>query len=564
VRSTIRWNHLLLALVALLWGPGDRSARAGGEDLHALVAEAGRLFRSGDYAAAQEKFAAAEVLAPENRLLAYNRGLAYQAAGEIEKAEDYYRRSLLASDPALNARTWFNLGDLEVLKARAKLGEDPVKIPPDGRQEILDHLDRAVARFRSVLEAKPGDPDARYNIEVVRLYVKDLLDRWRKADREKARNESNLVQYLEYLMGQQEMLENGTEFLKGTEGAEEDSDRPVHLEELRLVQGELAGEMPHLRDKVKEHLAQLTKAAASGAPGGAGGAAGQPPPDPKFTEKVKKLEEQMLRLVDVTEDAMNKAVEALQAVNLGQAETVQHNAWRNLFTLWKGLADFARALGRGIQRQSALVSATESFAESASGGEDEDQRKKEEQAAGKQKEQQTNVRELVTLMEHRARAQIEQIDKMPDPGSGGGKAPPGQPNPAELRDAFTKALALLPTADHAMESAETALGDRKWSTALDKEKEAAKILDEIRKLFEKFQKKQDQPQNQKDQQKKNEPKKDEREQPKENKPKEKEPQKLSPEQAQRLLQKMRENRKKREKQRRETQMGRRGRVEKDW
>jgi len=561
VNARTGWRHLVVALIALLFGPGDRPARAGGNDLHALVADGGRLFRSGNYAAAQEKFAAAEVLSPENPLLAYNRALAYQAAGEIEKAEEYYRKSALASDPALNARTWFNLGDLEVQQAKAKLGADPVKIPASGRQEILDHLDRAVARFRSVLEAKPGDRDARYNIELIRLYVKDLLDRWRKADREKARKESNLVQYLEYLMGQQEMLEQGTEYLKGAEGTEEDQDRPVHLEELRLVQGELADEMPHLKDKVKEHVARLSSQAASGAPGGAGGA---PPPDPKLAEKMKQYEEQALRLVGTTEDAMKKAVEALGAANLGQAETLQHNAWKNLFTLWKGLADFARALARSIRLQNGIVSSTEPFAEAPAEEKDDAGKTREKQSAEKQQEQQTTVRELVTLMEHRARAQIQQIDKMPGPGPGGGKAPPGQPNPAELREAFKKALALLPTADEAMESAASALGDRHWSAALEKEREAAKILDEIRKLFEKFQKKQDQQQNKKNQPKQDDRKQDNREKQKQKSPPEKQPQKLSPEQAQRLLQKMRENRKKREKQRRETRMGHRGRVEKDW
>jgi hypothetical protein len=561
VSSRVGWHPLVVALIVLLGGPGDRSARADENDLHGLVAEGGRLFRSGDYAAAQEKFAAAEVLAPENPLLAYNRGLAYQAAGEIEKAEEYYRKSALASDPALEARTWFNLGDLEVQKAKAKLGEDPVKIPAGERQEILDHLDRAVARFRSVLEAKPDDRDARYNIELIRLYVKDLLDRWRKADREKARKESNLVQYLEYLMGQQKMLEHGTESLQYVEGTDADTDRPVHLQELRLIQGELADEMPHLRDKVKEHVTQLTGQAASGAPGGPGG---QPSPDPKLAEKMKQYEEQALRIVGATEAAMKKAVAALEAANLDQAESHQHDAWQNLFTLWKGLADFQRALARGIRLQNALVASTEPFAEASGEEKSEDEKTREKQSAGKQREQQSTVRELVTLMEHRARAQIQQIDKMPGPGPGGGKAPPGQPNPAELREAFKKALGLLPTADEAMASAASALGDRKWSAALEKERDAAKILDEIRKLFEKFQKKKNQPQDQKNQPKQDDRKQKNREKPEQKKPEEKQPQKLSPEQAQRLLQKMRENRKKREEQRRETRMARRGRVEKDW
>ncbi len=524
-------------------------AALGGETVHGLVEAGKRLFAEGKFDEAQAKFAAAEVKAPENPIIAYNRALAYQAAGNVTQAEAYYRKADYSRDADLNARTTFNLGTLRVMKARALLGEDPAKVGKEAREAILDHLEAAVARFRTVLEARPKDPDARYNIEVIRLWVKDMTDRWRKADREKARNEADLVKYLEYLMNAQEALKDETEALEEREDPA--SGRPVRLEQVIRVQEELGDEIPHLKDKVKAFIQKVAeKTAAPGAPGAAA-----PKADPKQLEKLTQAEAQLTALADRAGKAMDEAVLALGDLALDRAAASQSTAHDRLLDMWKGLADFMAILARAIRGQDAVIAGTEPYCEEAA---QEEARAEEIEAAKRLQKDQVEVRDLVPLLTVRAQGMKSQLQKAPTPKPG--EQPPGQPSPQEIVKAFDKALELLPDADAAMEAAVRAVGDRSWKTGLEEEKKAAEILKKIRDLFKNQkkdeQKKQDQKKN--DSKKKDEPKKDEQ------KKQPRDPKKMTQEEADRQLQKMREKRKKREKKRHAEAAARRPRVEKDW
>jgi len=546
---------LVLGLLAAA-APADAAADAEGDTVYTLVEKGRQLFRAGKYKEAQEKFAEAEVKAPENRLVAYNRACAYHGAGDLDKAEEYYRKVDVSTDVDLSTRTAFNLGTLQVHRARALLGKDPLQVPVETRKDILDCMENAVARFRTVLEARPGDRDARYNIEVVRLWVKDMLDRWRKADREKARKESDLLRYLETLMLAQDGLREETEALEKGEDA---SGKPVRLEQVIMVQEELVEEMPHLRAKVKEHLEKMAKPPANPR---------TPPPaqqDPKMEEKLKKAGEALGTLVDQAEESMGKAVGALNDVKLVDAASSQTSAHDSLFQMWKGLADFGAVLARAIRDEEEVIAGTGPFAGLESGEKEELEEAEAEEASERLKEDQEKVRDLVPLLSARAGMAVKQLEKTANNTGGAPPQPGGQPSPQETKKALEKALLLLPKADEAMEGAVEALGGRRWKEGLEQEKEAEKILKEIQKLFKNKQQKQNDKKNQ-DGKKKQDKKKDEQQKKNEKneKNKKKDPKKMDREQAKRQLQKMRESRKKREKKRHAAEMARRPRVEKDW
>ena len=551
-------------LVALALGLGWAApARAGDRDqAYTLVKEGRELFDNEKFTEAQEKFQAAELLEPESSLIAYNRARTYHAAGDLEKAREFYSKARATTDVELIARIAFNLADLEVLAARSQLGDKPEAVAGEARKEILDHLYGAVARYRSVLEVKSDDPDARYNIELIRLFVKDLEDRWRKADREKARNEADLLGFLDYLRKVQKGLMQQTDRLQRADEVA-DRDRPVRLEEVRIVQEELQGEIPHLKTKVREFFDKAGQAVLN-PPGGPG----PNTPDPKQLESLKEAEEELLKLVDATDQAMGRAGEALREVKLAEARTAQKNAHESLDTMWRSVADFGAVLGRAIAEQNAIVSGTEPLAEVGDDpkpdvGADPTRVEEEKRAARVLIEDQQSVRELVPILEKRAQQALEQLKSMPAQGGAqGGQTPAGQPDPEALKKAFQKTLELLPDADRAMQAAALALGPRTWEEALKEEKEAARILDEIQKLFPKQQQ-------QKKGDQKQEPQKKESEQDQEKKKQDaKKPEpdskKLDRDEAERRMRQMREKRNKREKKRREAVGGPRIRVEKDW
>lgn len=552
LRSASTAAAALLALMLMA------SAARGGDDLHALVREGQRLYASGQVGEAQEKFAAAELLAPEDAHVAYNRARAYQAAGELEKAEEYYRKASLTLDAELAPRITFNRGALEVAKAEALLGEDPTAVRGEEREKVLGLFQSAVRHYRGVAEWGADDRDARYNIELVRVFVKDLRDRWRKADREKAREETNLLRYLEYLMGQEEILQEATAAI---ESNRTDQRHAVRLEQIRIIQGELVDEMPHLREKVKTWVAKA--GAAPAAPGGAA-----PSPDPKKAEMLQQAEKHLLDLVDRVETGMETAVRALAAIKLAAAQTAERAAHDALLDMWKGLADLGSLLRRAIQGQDGVVERAASAAEDASGLDE----KAVKDLSGRLVTDQRRVRDLVPLMEGRARAMLKQLASAPaGQGGGSGGAAAGGQDPAKMKQALDKALALLPQADEAMDNAAASFEERAWPAGHEKAEAAAKVLREIAKLLQ-DQQKQDQKQNQKqdqqqqeqeqqEQQKDDGQKQDQQEQDQQQREQQK---KMSREQAEQQLRKMRESRNKREKRRREVAGVRRIRVEKDW
>ncbi len=124
----------------------------------------------------------------------------------MAQAREWYLKAGLAHDKGLAASAHFNLGTLAAEEARRLAGEHPENVAPDKRQEILDQLKAAVASFRHCLELQPDNPSARRDIELVRQWIKYYTDQWQAHDREKRRQETNLVAFLEFLIETQRAL----------------------------------------------------------------------------------------------------------------------------------------------------------------------------------------------------------------------------------------------------------------------------------------------------------------------------------------------------------------------
>ena len=118
---------------------------------------------------------------------------------------------------------------------------------PDKRQEVLDQLKAAVASFRHCLELQPDNSRARHDIELVRQWIKYYTDRWQAHDREKRRQEMNLVAFLEFLIETQRALRQSVKALPATAPADA-------FAEPKRVQEELQEEIAPLKEKIKTEL----------------------------------------------------------------------------------------------------------------------------------------------------------------------------------------------------------------------------------------------------------------------------------------------------------------------
>jgi Ca-activated chloride channel homolog len=130
----------LLVFLSSVLLPGDALAGDPG----------GRAYKKGDYAAARDAYSAYAREHPEDPRGEYNLGTALNRAGEIPPAQESFLRAMRSRDPGLRAAALYNLGN-----TRVKAGDLP----------------GAAEAYEMALRQRPGDRDAKYNLELVRALM---------------------------------------------------------------------------------------------------------------------------------------------------------------------------------------------------------------------------------------------------------------------------------------------------------------------------------------------------------------------------------------------------------
>jgi Ca-activated chloride channel family protein len=156
------------ALAVLVTGALALPVRAAERSPRELVADANKLLKTGEFQKALDAYKSAEVTLPEAPELAYNQGVAYYKLKDYSKAREHLQKALATRDLALEARAKYNLGNCAYAEALQKLSD---------LQAAIDGLRQAINHYRDALEVNPQDDDARANIEMAQLLIKDLLDK---------------------------------------------------------------------------------------------------------------------------------------------------------------------------------------------------------------------------------------------------------------------------------------------------------------------------------------------------------------------------------------------------
>jgi len=156
----------VLAVIGVILGAAD--VRAAPSDLAAKVRAGNAAYGAGEYEKALALYDEAEVGCPECAELAYNRGLAYYRMRDFVKAREMFNSALTTRDLGLEARAKYNLGNVAYAQALEKLSAP---------QEAITSARQAIEYYRDALDINPADGDARANIEIAQLFIKDLLDK---------------------------------------------------------------------------------------------------------------------------------------------------------------------------------------------------------------------------------------------------------------------------------------------------------------------------------------------------------------------------------------------------
>ncbi len=140
------------------------------------VARGNTLFKQEQYKESLEEYEKADTagLIPE---VHYNAATAHLALDELGEANKRYREAADKCDnPALRQNIQYNLGTVAYREAKRQEDSDLKK--------AVTSLEESARWFRTVLDSDPEDAEARHNLEVVRLTLKDLIDRQKKQEQE--------------------------------------------------------------------------------------------------------------------------------------------------------------------------------------------------------------------------------------------------------------------------------------------------------------------------------------------------------------------------------------------
>lgn len=143
----------------------------------------GESYRRGDYEGALKSYSEALADAPEKPQLYFNIGDVLYRQEKFPEAARLFEKSAAPGDPALQAKSWYNIGNAKYRDAVREAGRKTPGGAAGGGGDA-DALREAAACYVRSLELDPGDLDAKYNLE----FVQRILQ---QQERQKQQEEEN-------------------------------------------------------------------------------------------------------------------------------------------------------------------------------------------------------------------------------------------------------------------------------------------------------------------------------------------------------------------------------------
>ncbi|MBK6939723.1 MAG: VWA domain-containing protein [Planctomycetes bacterium] len=206
-------RRLALALVLLIAFGAAPAADAGSTDPEVVDGGVAAIHRegldelaAGRFDRAAELFREARLLAPGVPRLQLAAGFAARGTGDLDAAESAFRAAAGGADAAATRLAFQCLADLEVQRAKEKIGPDPEVLEGDARSEVEAAIERAAAHARSALRVDRDSADARHDLELLRLWLARMKEAWARRDAAKAQEEAarkDVVQLFAELIAQQ-------------------------------------------------------------------------------------------------------------------------------------------------------------------------------------------------------------------------------------------------------------------------------------------------------------------------------------------------------------------------
>ncbi len=179
---------IFIAIWAVLFGYNSAFA-----DSAALLIDRGnKLWIAGDYEGAIKDYDEAAVVDPESPYIYFNRGTAlYKKGNYMAAIEEFEKAALKSKAPEMESKSRFNLGNCTFREAERQMDSD--------LQKALEYCQKSVLHYQDALKLDPEYKNAAENIEIVRLYMKNILDEIKKKEEEAKQQEQQAKENAEDL-----------------------------------------------------------------------------------------------------------------------------------------------------------------------------------------------------------------------------------------------------------------------------------------------------------------------------------------------------------------------------
>lgn len=129
------------------------------------VQEGNRLYGEGNYAAALERYRAADRYRPGDDVIQFDQGNAIAKSFDFEAAVEHYTVAAKTDDPLLASQVQYNLGVVKYRQAFDAL---------QTFQDAMSYTQAAIRHWRESLELRPGQEQARYNLELAYRLIDEI------------------------------------------------------------------------------------------------------------------------------------------------------------------------------------------------------------------------------------------------------------------------------------------------------------------------------------------------------------------------------------------------------
>lgn len=451
-------------------------AMAGQREAAAQVRLGMEHYEQGQYDKAGEAFAEADVALPDDPRIAYDQACVCLVRGDTDKAIELFQKAALAPKGDLAVECHYNLGCLAAAKGRSIFGNHPEDATPEVRQEGLAELANAVAHYRDCLKLDADHADARHNLETIRLWIKHMQAVWQQRDREKQRDELDLLRFLMMIDAEQRAHRAAAKALVDIPSSPQ---RRQALSTAASSQRQLFEEIEPLKEKIATELSAAQPPAAQ--PGAA------PPAQPSTDPEVQRAIELLTGLADEAGKAMTAAADQLDTQSPDRAAEQQATALEKLDQIYMAVVPFANLVQRAVNTQQGLVHSSGAAVESLD-AEDSPEVDYAEMAFN-----QRYISRWAEILGPKAEHERQQLESAP-PSAGllattplsGGPATTQAPDPQQaqeqteaLKKSMEKAIELAPQVHKLSVEAVGHLDQQEPKAALPKQEEALKLLKEI-------------------------------------------------------------------------------------